>query len=65
MTGFFEEAPGERSITRLAFMIMILAALYIAIYQVMTTGRMDIVSFTTVAGSAIGLKLGNRAMEAK
>ena len=62
-TKFWEEAPGEQSMTRLAFALLILMAVYIAIYQVMTTGTFEIVQFTTIITTACGLKLWSRKME--
>jgi len=64
-TKFWEEAPGEQSITRIAFALLILMAVYIAIYQVMTTGTFEIVHFTTVITTASGLKLWQKSMEIK
>ena len=64
-TKFWEEAPGEQSMTRLAFAAMIIVALYIVIYQVMTTGTFEIVQFTTIITIACGLKLWQKSMEIK
>lgn len=61
--GFFQENPGENSITRLAFFMVIVVALYIAVYQAMTTGTIDIVGFTTMAGTASGLKIWQKHLE--
>lgn len=62
-TKFWEEAPGQQSMTRLAFAAMIFTALYIVIYQVMTTGTFEIVQFTTIITTACGLKLWQKSME--
>ena len=64
-TGFFQENPGENSVTRLAFFAMIITALFIAIYQVINTGTIDVVGFTTIAGMASGLKLVQKNIENK
>lgn len=64
-TKYFEEAPGVQSITRVAFFIMILTALYIAVYEVMTTGNFSIVEFTTISTTAAGLKLFQKSQENK
>lgn len=62
-TGFFEESPGQKSITRAGFAGILGVALFIAIYQVITTGHYDVVAFTTMAGTACGLKLWQKSME--
>jgi len=64
-TKFWEEAPGQQSMTRLAFAAMILVALFIVIYQVITTGTFEVVQFTTVITTACGLKLWQKSMENK
>ena len=64
-TNFFEEAPGQKSITRVAFMLLVIVSLFIAIYQVLTTGHYNIPEFTCMIGIATGLKLWQKNIEAK
>ena len=64
-TGFFEEEPGQKSITRIAFLLLILASLFIAIWQVITTGNYNITEFITMTGVATGLKLWQKNIENK
>lgn len=61
--GFLEEEEGVRSITRLGFAAMILCALYISIYEVMTVGNFNIPEFVTIVSLACTLKLGSKQLE--
>ena len=64
-TKFWEEAPGQQSMLRLAFAAIILVALYVVVYQVMTTGTFEIAQFTTMATTAGTIKLWQKSMEVK
>lgn len=64
-TKFWEEAPGQQSMTRLGFATLLLMAVFIAIYQTITTGSFEVVQFTTVMTTACGLKLWQKSMEVK
>jgi len=64
-TKFWEEAPGQQSMTRLAFAVLVLMAVFICVYQVITTGTFEVVQFTTVITTACGLKLWQKSMENK
>lgn len=65
-TGFFEEAPGVQSITRVAFFMMILNALFIMDYQLVTSEHhIDIAAFLSIVGAACGLKLWQKGQEIK
>lgn len=63
--GFFEESPGQKSIMRVMFAIMVLNALFILDYQLITTGHMDLAAFISEVTAACTLKLGQKYMEAK
>lgn len=66
-TGFFEETPGEFSITRLAFAVIIVYSLVMgAIVWDSTKKSTDFITvFSTVAGVATALKLGQKWEEVK
>lgn len=64
-TGFFEEAPGEKSNVRLMSFMVITAALIIALYQTWQTGTIDIPGFITMAGIAVGGKVWQKTLEVK
>ena len=64
-TGFFEEAPEQKSITRVAFLLLVIVSLFIAIYQVILTGHYDITEFLSMMGTATGLKLWQKNIENK
>lgn len=64
-TKFWEEEPGQQSITRLMFGAMILIALFVVVYQVITTGTFEILQFSTIATIASGLKLIQKGQENK
>lgn len=64
-TGFFEEAPGEKSNVRLMSFMVITAALIIALYQTWQTGAIDIPGFITMAGIAVGGKVWQKTLEIK
>ncbi len=63
--GFLEETPGQKSITRAGFAAILFTALFIAGYQVFTTGHYDVVAFTTMASTACGLKLWQKSIESQ
>jgi hypothetical protein len=63
--GFFEEAPGQSSITRVAFFMMIVNALFVLNYQLITTGHIDVAAFLSMVGAACGLKLWQKGQEIK
>ena len=70
-TGFFEEAPGDRSANRLIFIIgyfwlMATTTMIILLksFKGLEVGWTEItVYFSTIAGILAGLKLGQKAME--
>lgn len=64
-TKFWEEAPGQQSMTRAAFAALILLAIFITVYQVLTTGTFEVVQFTSIITTACGLKLWQKKMELK
>jgi hypothetical protein len=64
-TGFFEEWPGQKSITRIAFLLIVITSLFISIYQVICTGHYDITEFLSMMGTATGLKLWQKNIENK
>lgn len=64
-TGFFEEAPGVKSITRIAFFVMIVNALFVVDYQLITTTHIDIAAFLSMVSAACGLKLWSKSIETK
>ena len=65
--GFFEEAEGEKSVTRVIFFVGSLWVMGICTY--LATLKVDPVQilalFSGVEGCLIGLKLGQKAMEPK
>ena len=62
-TGFFEESPGVRSITRVMFAMMIINGLFVMDYQLMHAQAIDIGSFIAIVGAACGLKLYQKSQE--
>jgi len=62
---FWEESPGQQSMTRLAFAVLVLMAVFIALYQTITTGTFEVVQFTSIITTACGLKLWQKSMEIK
>lgn len=66
-TGFFEETPGEFSITRLAFAVLIAYSLVMGVIVWNSTKETTdfITVFSTVAGVATALKLGQKWEEVK
>jgi hypothetical protein len=50
-TGFFEEAPGIKSITRIAFLAMIANALFVVDYQLITSSHIDIAAFLSMVSA--------------
>lgn len=62
-TGFFEESPGVRSITRVMFAMMIINGLFVMDYQLMHAQPIDIGAFIAIVGAACGLKLYQKSQE--
>lgn len=65
MVGYFEESPGVKSITRVAFFAMIANALFVVDYQLITTAHIDIAAFLSMVSAACGLKLWSKSIETK
>jgi uncharacterized Rmd1/YagE family protein len=63
--GFFEEAPQQRSMTRLVFFLITLVALFVVVFQIVTTGHTDISIFISMMTIGVGLKLGGKYQETK
>jgi hypothetical protein len=63
-TGFFEEAPGVRSMTRLVTLIMTLLLCYTVIVGIHRTG-VDLGLVALLGSFALGVKMGGRYLEDK
>ena len=65
LKSFLEEHPGVGSSMRVAFILMIVTAIGIAVYQVITTAThtLDISNFLTMTGTASTLKVVQKGQE--
>lgn len=66
-TGFFEEAPGKQSITRVVFAFLMGYSAVASAYMFMTADEYGagIAVFSAIAGVATGLKLIQKESERK
>ena len=62
---FWEESEGVQSMTRLAFALLIVVAVVIALYQTFKTGTFEIPQFVTIVTQACALKLVQKYQEIK